>query len=90
MDTKYVIEGQTLTAIADSIREMEGHTDPVPVDEFAKRITGVEPIVVEYMRITDFLDYPEILDPSDYTQEEIARCTELYRFYLEMEDITNG
>lgn len=88
MNTKYVIEEQTLTAIADSIREMEGHTDPVPVDEFAKRITGVEPIVVEYMQITDFLDYPTPINSSNYTQEEIARCTELYRFYLEMEDVT--
>ena len=88
METKYVIEGQTLTDIANSLRTMNGTTDPIPVEDFAKRITGIEPVVEEYMRITDYLDYPTPLNEDNYTKEEVARCAELYTFYLEMEDIT--
>lgn len=90
MNTKYVIEEQTLTNIADSIRTMEGHSDPVPVSEFANRIGGIEPVIEEYMRITDHILYPETINEQNYTEKEIMQCTELYNFYLEMEDIDNG
>lgn len=88
MNTKYIIEEQTLTNIADSLRELHGTSDPIPVEDFAGLIVGVDPSVVDYMRVTDYLDYPAILDESNYTKEEVERCTALYTFYLEMEDIT--
>jgi hypothetical protein len=90
MDTRYVIEGKTLTDIANAIRTQENSSETIPTTEFAKHIEGIEPVVEEYMRITDFLDYPAVSEESNYTQEEIARCTELYNFYSRMEDITNG
>lgn len=88
MDAKYVISGSTLTEIADAIRTQENTNEIIPTKEFAKHIGNIEPIVEEYMKITDFLDYPTPLDSSNYTKEEIERCTELYNFYLRMEDIT--
>lgn len=88
MNTKWLIEEQTLKDIADSIRAMEGSTDVIPVEDYSNRIGGIEPTVEDYMRITDYLDYPAILDESNYTEEEVERCAELYTFYLEMEDIT--
>lgn len=86
MNTKYLIEEQTLKDIADSIREMDGSDDAILVEEYASRIGSIEPTTEEYMRITDHLNYPELINEANYTQEEIMRCTELYKFYLEMED----
>jgi hypothetical protein len=86
MSTKYVIDESTLTDIADSLRELHGTTDPIPVDEFAGLITGVEPPVEEYMRIIDYAHYPTPVNEKDYSKEDVALCTELYNFYLEMED----
>jgi hypothetical protein len=90
MDTKYVITEGTLTEIADAIRLQENSSEAIPTVDFAKHIAKIEPIVEDYMRITDYLDYPTPLDESNYTKEEVARCTELYNFYSEMEDVTNG
>lgn len=88
MDTKYVITEGTLTEIADAIRTQENSSETIPTKEFARHISAIEPKVGEYMRITDYLDYPTPLDETNYTEEQVARCTELYNFYLEMEDIT--
>lgn len=88
MDNKYLIGESTLTEIADAIRTQENSNEAIPTKEFAKHISAIEPVIEEYMKITDFLDYPLALDESDYTKEEIDRCTELYNFYSEMEDIT--
>lgn len=90
MDKKYVIDESTLTEIADALRIKEDSNEMIATINFAERIEAIEPTVEDYMKITDFLDYPMILDSSNYTQEEIARCTELYNFYSRMEDITNG
>lgn len=87
MDKKYVISEGTLTEIADAIRTQENTNEIIPTTEFAKHIGNIEPIVEEYMRITDFLDYPTLLDESNYTSKEVERCAELYSFYSEMEDI---
>lgn len=88
MNTKYVIEESTLTDIADSIRGLHGTSEPIAVSDFASLIVGTDPSIDDYMRVTDYLDYPTPLNEINYTKEEIARCTELYKFYLEMEDIT--
>ena len=86
MDTRYVIEGKTLTDIANAIRTQENSSETIPTTEFAKHIVNIEPVIEEYMRITDFLDYPAVSEESNYTQNEIERCTELYNFYSRMED----
>lgn len=88
MDKKYVISEGTLTEIADAIRTQENTNEIIPTTEFAKHIGNIEPIVEEYMKITDFLDYPTPLDEFNYMQNEIERCAELYDFYSRMEDIT--
>lgn len=90
MNTKWLIEEQTLKDIADSIREMEGHNDTVPVEEFADRIGGIEPTVEEYMRISDHLLYPHNFNENDYKPEDVQRCTELLNSYANMEVITDG
>lgn len=90
MNTKYIIEEQTLTNIADSLRELHGTSDPIPVEDFAGLIVGVDPSVVDYMRVVDHLKYPEPMDENNYTSEEVAECQALVDFYTEMEDVTNG
>lgn len=88
MDKKYLINEDTLNSIAQAIRIQENSGETIATTDFAKRIEAIEPLIEEYMKITDFLDYPIPLDENDYTEDKIARCAELYKFYLEMEDIT--
>lgn len=88
MDKKYLINEDTLNSIAQAIRFQENSGETIATTDFAKRIEAIEPTVEDYMKITDFLDYPIPLDENNYTEEEITRCAELYKFYLEMEDIT--
>jgi hypothetical protein len=90
MEKKYVINESTLTRIADAIRVKESSSESIALTDFAHKIDAIEPTLEDYMRITDYLDYPTPLDESNYTNEELARCMELYTFYLEMEDVTNG
>ena len=54
MDTKYVITEGTLTEIADAIRLQENSSEAIPTVDFAKHIAKIEPIVEDYMRITDY------------------------------------
>lgn len=44
----------------------------------------------EYMRITDYLDYPNPLNEENYKSEEVEKCQTLIDFYTEMEDISDG
>lgn len=90
MDKKYIINEDTLNNIAHAIRLQENSIEDIATIDFAKRIEAIEPTVEEYMRISDYLTYPETSKESDYTQEEIEHCTELYNFYLGMEEINNG
>ena len=90
MDTKYLIEEQTLTDIADSIREREGSVDTILVEEYANRISNIEPSTEEYMRLSDLFDYPTTPNENNYTSEEVTKCQELIDFYAEKEDIING
>ena len=39
---EYVIQGETLTVIADAIREKTGGTDPVAVSDMSAQIEGIE------------------------------------------------
>lgn len=90
MDAKYVITEGTLTEIADAIRLQENSSEAIPTVDFAKHIAKIEPMVEDYMRMMDYIDYPTPLNENNFTEEKIARCAELYNFYLEMEDVTNG
>ena len=90
MITKYMIEEQTLTDIANSIRTMEGSNDTILVEDYASRITSIEPTTEEYMRLSDFLEYPELIDDNNYINEEVVKCQALIDFYTEMEEINNG
>ena len=90
MITKYMIEEQTLTDIANSIRTMEGSNDTILVKDYASRITSIEPTTEEYMRLSDLLEYPELIDDNNYINEEVAKCQALIDFYTEMEEINNG
>lgn len=90
MITKYMIEEQTLTDIANSIRTMEGSADTILVEDYASRITSIEPTTEEYMRLSDLLEYPKLIDDNNYINEEVAKCQALIDFYTEMEEINNG
>lgn len=90
MDTKYIIEAQTLKDIADSIRTKEGSLDEIQVDNFAERVNKIEPSTEEYMRISDYSKYPVPLNENDYSKIDISKCQQLINFYKEMEETTNG
>ena len=49
MNTKYLIEEQTLTDIANSIREMEGSDDAILVEEYASKIINIDLATSEYL-----------------------------------------
>lgn len=86
MVTKYLIEEQTLIDIADSIREMDGSDDAIPVEEYASRINSIEPTTEEYMRISDHMTNNVPIDESNYDLQNVSRCEELINFYKEMEE----
>lgn len=88
MEKKYVINESTLTRIADAIRVKESSSESIALTDFAYKIDAIEPTIEDYMRMMDYLDYPEPLIEENFTEEKVARCAELYNFYLEMEDIT--
>lgn len=85
MLTKYLIKEQTLTDIADSIREREGSVDAILVKEYASRISKIEPSTEEYMRLSDLLEYPKPIDENNYIEKEVSKCQALIDLYLEME-----
>lgn len=85
MITKYLIEEQTLTDIANSIRTMEGSNTAIPVEEYASRIIKIEPSTEEYMRISDYLNYPEPINENNYIEKEVAKCQAFIDFYKGME-----
>lgn len=90
MDKKYLINEDTLNSIAQAIRIKEDSSETIATTDFAKRIEAIEPTVEDYMRLSDYLEYPKTSKESDYAQEEIERCTQLYDFYSRMEETNNG
>ena len=72
MDTKYIIEEQTLASIAESIRHIEGSANPIPVEEFAPRVGAFDLSTVEYMGLMDLIDGVQI----EYSEEEINKVEE--------------
>lgn len=86
MIPKYLIEEQTLTDIADSIRTMEKSSSPIAVEEYANHISNIEPSVEEYMRLSDYMDYPyNTLNENNYTEADVAKCQAYIDFYKERE-----
>lgn len=90
MNTTYIVKEESLKNIADAIRHMDETTDEIVVDAYPDRIKQLKPTTEDYMRITDHLKYPELIDENNYTSEEVLKCQALIDFYTEMEDITNG
>lgn len=90
MNTKYLIEEQTLRDIANSLRIMDGSEDGINVSDYADKICKIEPTVEEYMRISDYLKYPIVPNENDYNEKEIVKCQEFIKFYDETEEIING
>lgn len=84
MNTKYLIEEQTLTDIADSIREMEGSDDTILVEEYANRIKDIQLMPYEYLAIDllcqDITNYisevDRMIDPADV--DVLTTYIELY------------
>ena len=81
-------EGDTKQVSVDKLGDILATRQYVEtlIDELT---TNMEPSVGEYMRISDYLQYPVHINEDNYTQTEITMCKELINFYMEMED-TNG
>ena len=90
MLTKYLIEEQTLTDIANSIRTMEGSADTILVEDYASRITSIEPTTEEYMRLSDLFAYPTTPDEAWYTQENITKVNNLIKHFESLGGDKNG
>ena len=90
MLTKYLIEEQTLTDIANSIRTMEGSNNTILVEEYASRITSIEPTTEEYMRLSDLFAYPTTPDEAWYTQEDITKVNNLIKHFESLGGDKNG
>lgn len=86
MNTKWLIEEQTLTDIANSIREKEGSIDAILVEEYANRISHIEPLTEEYMRISDYISNNVPINEYDYSAQNVLECERLINFYKEMEE----
>ena len=90
MITKYMIEEQTLTDIANSIRTMEGSADTILVEDYASRITSIEPTTEEYMRLSDLFVYPTTPDEAWYVAEEVTKVDNLIRQFESLGGDKNG
>ena len=55
MDTKYIIEEQTLINIANSIRTREGSDDSILVEEYADRIKALDLDTLEYLLLDQII-----------------------------------
>lgn len=85
MDAQYLIKNTTLTDIANAIRYMDETTDNIQVEKYPERILQLKPTTEDYMRISDYLKYPETINEDNYVQSEIEKTNSLIKFYLEME-----
>ena len=85
MSNQYLIKDTTLTDIANAIRHMDETTETIHVEEYPKRILRLKPTTEDYMRISDYLKYPETINEDNYVQSEIEKTNSLIKFYLEME-----
>lgn len=87
MNTKYLIEEQTLKNIADSLRIKEGSSEEIQVGEFAERVSKIEPSTEEYMYITDLLFYQNKIPVLNYTSQEIIKTEQLMTKLFKIEEV---
>lgn len=86
MNTKYLIEEQTLRDIANSLRRQEGSSEEIQVGEFAERVSSIDPSVLEYAYIMEYgYIYPYHDPPLDFDPTELTICDKLMNDYLERE-----
>lgn len=85
MDTQYLIKDTTLTDIANAIRYMDETIGDIQVEKYPERILQLKPTTEDYMRISDYLKYPQTINEANYMQSEIDRTEALIKFYFEME-----
>lgn len=90
MNEQYVIFGDTLDAVANAIRVQTHKTNPLNPLDFSEAILSIDLTTEEYMQISDYLDYPELINENNYTEKEVAKCQALIDFYTEKEAVTNG
>ena len=90
MNEQYVIFGATLDAVANAIRVQTHKTDPLNPLDFSEAILSIDLTTEEYMRLSDYLNYPEPINENNYTEKEVAKCQALIDFYTEKEAVTNG
>lgn len=81
MDTQFVINGSTLDATADAIREMTGTIEEINPLDFPEEIRNIEPSTEEYMRLVDFMEYPQIPNENNYTETEVAKVDTLIEHF---------
>lgn len=86
MDKKYLINEDTLNSIAQAIRLQENSGETIATTDFAKRIEAIEPTVEDYMRLSDYVDYPKYINELDYSSDAIDACRNYISFYEEMEE----
>lgn len=85
MNEQYVIFGATLDAVANAIRVQTHKTDPLNPLDFSEAILSIDLTTEEYMRISDYLNYPELINENNYTEKEVAKCQAFIDFYKGME-----
>ena len=86
MDEQYVIFGATLDAVANAIRVQTHKTDPLNPLDFPEAILSIDLTTEEYMRISDYLNYPEPINENNYIEKEVAKCQAFIDFYKGMEE----
>lgn len=69
---EYLINGETLTGIADAIRTKEGTTDPIAVSDFASRIGAIQAGGDEYFYWNAFRVHTEFDEGMSITFQEIT------------------
>lgn len=82
MITKYLIEEQTLTDIADSIRYQENSNESINVEKYAERIKNIELPTEVYMYLIDVASEDVTTSDTIYSDAEIdATHTLLLKLY---------
>lgn len=88
MNTKYLIEEQTLKDIADSIRETENSNDTILVEDFANKVKQMNPNSFDYAFIIEYCYYyPNIIDYTALNNTDMNLCERLINNYLEREGV---
>lgn len=88
MNTKYLIEEQTLKNIADSIRLMDNSSDEILTENYPSRILNLETTVQEYLYIMNQVEPWNLRRPSsEYTGYDLETTIELYNYLLKIEGV---